>query len=406
MIILIPIYPIFLIMKETMLEYASKDYEISINDLEEAKCHVYQFIQGDFGLESHLQIVISIILLLLARSETRTIIGLEVLFEDETWFYLPTDLALGLSIAWSLYSCIRSHLKGIGKKRVHSTTLSFMVMLVYTTTSVALRVFCYILFLSPCLGLMDLLRHLQGEMYPFYIPYTFISTHMNTTDLFHFGDAPPIPWNQISRWDYIEPYDAQPPDHTLYTVFTIEQYFWMLLGIMALNIFAQFMVKRFANPQSFQKLIWIDCLIHIISCCFIPHPMEDWDEEKGTKAKHIYRKHQVFREMFASITVNFSFNLLLLSPLIPFGVNVFERHELLVNTIGAFPEEYQSFEQIKLMIALSFSLLVTLTFVQVVTYYLFNGRLHPFNKIITSEKSKVLLKVPYSHLNLILSFFS
>ena len=69
------------------------------------------------------------------------------------------------------------------------------------------------------------------------------------------------------------------------------------------------------------------------------------------------------------------------------GINIFERHDILVNSIGAFPEEIKAHEQIKWMIGLSNFLLVFLTLVQIVTYYLYNGRFHPFALILAPEPS-------------------
>ena len=57
MVLCIPIYPIFLIMRESILVQASKSYKVSLSLLKDAKYHVSQFIQADLGLESHLQSV-------------------------------------------------------------------------------------------------------------------------------------------------------------------------------------------------------------------------------------------------------------------------------------------------------------------------------------------------------------
>ena len=71
------------------------------------------------------------------------------------------------------------------------------------------------------------------------------------------------------------------------------------------------------------------------------------------------------------------------------GINIFERHNILEKTIGAFPEEIEAYKQIQWMIGLSYSLLLLLTLVQIVTYYLYNGRFHPFALIVMPEQGKV-----------------
>ena len=72
------------------------------------------------------------------------------------------------------------------------------------------------------------------------------------------------------------------------------------------------------------------------------------------------------------------------------GTNISDRHEILINSIGAFPQEIAAYKQIRWMIGLSYSLLLLLTLVQIVTYYLYNGRFHPFALIVMPEQGNSL----------------
>ena len=371
-----------LIVREAILDQASKTYKIPLKLLQSIKYHVAQFIQADLGLESHLQTVITTILLLMSVSQTKTINGLEELIWNEKIFYLPTTAALVLSIIWSLYSCIHSHFKGVCRKRVHSTTKSFLATLVFASSSIAIRLFSYVLYLTPCLGLFNCLRHLQGDMYPHYNPYV---SYVDTDDLFYFGNATPIAWSQITRWTYEKTLDAVPPKISLYTFFTIGQYVYILLIMMTLNTISLMAIKLLINPNVFNSFSFIDNLVHAVCNCFIPSPMEEWDERKGTVSDHQSRQTKVFQEMLASILLNFTFNLLLLSPLIILGINVFERHDVIVKSIGAFPEETQAYDQIILMIIIGYSSLLILTLIQVLSYYFYNGRFHPFAVIVQPQ---------------------
>ena len=317
MILLLPFYPIYFKIKEVLLKEASKDYILPVNSLQEAMHSNAQFIHVDIGLESHMQLIISITLLLLANSQTHTITGLEVLFEEETFFYLDAKLALAISITWSLVSCVKSHINGICKQRQHSTTLATVIIFIFTSVSIALRVFCCVLYLTPALGLFNSLRHLQGEFFPFWDPY-FYPQDINDY-MFFFGNATPINWTEVSRWNYIGFENAEPPKLTLYTLFSIEQYLGIFLGIFTIQFLVQLLLKIFTNPLVFKKLSWIDRVIHMILCSFIPLPMEEWDMEKGTVAIHKARKDLVFKEMMASILLNFGFNVLLLTPLVILG---------------------------------------------------------------------------------------
>ena len=49
-----------------------------------------------------------------------------------------------------------------------------------------------------------------------------------------------------------------------------------------------------------------------------------------------------------------------------------------------------AYKQIRWMIGLSYSLLLLLTLVQIVTYYLYNGRFHPFALIVMPEQGNSL----------------
>ena len=382
----LPLYPIYFKIQELMFSEASKEYIISVDTLEEASYYSAQFFQVDIGLESHLQLVISITLLLLASSKTNTITGLEVLFENENFFYMNTKVALALSIVWSLISSIKSQINGMSKKRQHSTGASNALLLIYISASIALRVFTCIMYLTPALGLFNSLRHLQGESYPYWDPYYYPEDIQYYK--FYYGNAPPRSWSEISRWTYKNKTNADPPQLTLYTYFTIEQYLGMFLGIFALQFTCHLVSKRATNPLVMKRLSWIDCVIHCITCCFLPFPMKEWDEEKGTIAMHKARQMLVLKEMLTSVLLNFAFNLLLLTPLVILGINIFARHDVLVNSIGAFPEETTAYEQIKWMIGLSYPLLVLLTITQMVTYYLYNGRFHPF-ALILEPKPKI-----------------
>ena len=72
------------------------------------------------------------------------------------------------------------------------------------------------------------------------------------------------------------------------------------------------------------------------------------------------------------------------------AINMFERHDILLNTSGPFPEEFEAMDKIKLLIGLGYSLLVVLTILQVVSFHLYNKRFHPFAKIVMPELTSKL----------------
>ena len=367
-------------------------------DLKVTKQRIAQSMQNELGFEFHIQTVISTILVLLSVSETSTYHGLEYLIQIiwyEQIFQLPTIIILIVSIAWRMLSCIRCYIKIIYLKRDFSTTKSFLTAVVFALVSIMIRILSYVLFLTPCLGLFGCLRHLQGEMYPHYNPYF---SYVDLNDDFYFGNATTYKnssyttthkWSQITRWTYLKPGEAESPGLEIYTILTIEHHFYLLFAMVLLNTVLLLRIKQGTNPAVFKTLSLIDVLMHAFGNCFIPHPMEDWDEGKGSVSDHQSRKRKVFKEMFASLLLNFAFNFMLLTPLVVLGVNIFERHTILIDTIGAFPEEIKAFEQIIFMIPFGYTSLMMLTLIQLLSYYLYNGKFHPFAIIVQPQCSEV-----------------
>ena len=387
MVIFMPVFPIVTIMRERILDHASKTYQVSSHYLEQANVQMSQYISADLVLETIFQLFIQTLLLLSARSETRTILGMERLFDpEEEMLFMSPEFLLVISISGSLVSCVRSHMKGISKKRAHSSATSTAVMLLFTLSSIFLRMFSYTLYFTPCLGLFNVLRHLQGEMYPYYHP---VHYKMNLTqELFYFGNAKPIPWAQITRWNHtLDNANPTPPQLSLYTMYTIEQYFCMFVTLLTMHAFFMYLAKRFINPESFQRLTLLDALIHSIGNCHIPAPMEEWDDRKGSVAAHKRRQKLVLKEIVVAIGLNFLMNFALLSPLIILFMSIVERHEILVNSIGAFPTEIIAFWKIQRVLGVSYGLLLLFTIVQLVAYYFYNSKYHPFYKIVRSERN-------------------
>ena len=69
---------------------------------------------------------------------------------------------------------------------------------------------------------------------------------------------------------------------------------------------------------------------------------------------------------------------------------MFERHDILLNTSGPFPKEFEAMDKIKLLIGLGYLFLVVLTIVQVVSFYLYNKRFHPFARIVMPDPTSKL----------------
>ena len=98
-----------------------------------------------------------------------------------------------------------------------------VVVGVYAITTIAIKVGVIILFFTPSLGLFNLLRHYQGELYPYSIV---MERKINVfEEKMYYSNADPIYWSNITSYDYSDFAHPKPPDTSRYTVLTMEQYF-------------------------------------------------------------------------------------------------------------------------------------------------------------------------------------
>ena len=67
-------------------------------------------------MEVYVQVIVQVVILLLARTETATTGGLETVFDQELFGLDPYTL-LVISISWSLLSCVRTHVNLIAIKK-------------------------------------------------------------------------------------------------------------------------------------------------------------------------------------------------------------------------------------------------------------------------------------------------
>ena len=65
---------------------------------------------------------------------------------------------------------------------------------------------------------------------------------------------------------------------------------------------------------------------------------------------------------------------------------IFERKDILENSIGVLPEEWEAFRDIQLALGLGYGSLLLLTLGQILTFYLYNGSWHPLSRIVAKPK--------------------
>ena len=123
------------------------------------------------GLEVFYQVSLQLALLLLTRTETATVGGLETFFTQDSVFGLPMDprTVIILSVCWSLKTSILLHVKILSLEKgffgFKAKTAAFLWGLVASVR----RVLGIVIFFIPCLGLGDLLWHWHAEQFPFQV---------------------------------------------------------------------------------------------------------------------------------------------------------------------------------------------------------------------------------------------
>ena len=73
----------------------------------------------ELGLEIFYQASGQILLLLLSLTNTKTTGGLQTMFEKSSFLGMDPILVLKLSIVWSMFSCLKKHLKSISKEKIY-----------------------------------------------------------------------------------------------------------------------------------------------------------------------------------------------------------------------------------------------------------------------------------------------
>ena len=117
------------------------------------------------------QVAGQIILLIYAKTGSRTTGGLETVFDQDTFMGLQMNpvLVLGLSIAITLKSCFTLHLKAIKTEKHYLPLLSSVFILLVGIFATLRRILAIVCWFTPSLGLFSTLYHYKVEQTPFKI---------------------------------------------------------------------------------------------------------------------------------------------------------------------------------------------------------------------------------------------
>ena len=144
-----------------------------------------------------------ILLLIYAKSGTRTTGGLETVFYQDSFMGLQLDpiIVLGISIAITIKSCITLQLKSINTEKHYVPFLSSLMILLYGLFSSVRRILSLISLFIPSLGLFSILYHSKAEQIPFYIWNRYNRTQNDKIVLYGLKET--VLWGELDRWNYL-----------------------------------------------------------------------------------------------------------------------------------------------------------------------------------------------------------
>ena len=128
-------------------------------------------------------------------------------------------------------------------------------------------------------------------------------------------------WRDLDRTDWT---DAKHPvfaHYTLYTGLTLGQTFAAFLVLFFFHLMGVIAVK-ILTADNIRKEGKLAFLRHCLENMNIPVPFEDFDVREGGISDYRARRWKVNREMFWLMMVNFTVNILMLTPLIFTGLDL------------------------------------------------------------------------------------
>ena len=191
-----------------------------------------------------LQVVIQVLILLLARTETATTGGLTTVFNQEV-FGLDPYTVLGLSISWSILSCVRMHTKMIALEKGFCKFSTQLFIFVWGTFAILRRILSIIALFIPSLGLFSLLHHWRWEQIPYKARLEYARRGFLTPEdkIGLYGLNETIYWSELDRWDYSNPQDPQPPSYSLYTLMSLKETFIAGATLLVVHFITLLIVK-------------------------------------------------------------------------------------------------------------------------------------------------------------------
>merc|ERR1719500_272912 len=155
-------------------------------------------------------------------------------------------------------------------------------------------------------------------------------------------------------------------DSTNYTLVTLQEAFFIFLGVIFLHGIAIFILKMNVSTH-FKSTGWLNKVGHVVESLHVPDVYKDFDVDLNPdwdRTPYDYRMNfdSVLKETLWMSSLQAGSNLLLLVPLLVTASKVRERHSVLVLNIGTFAEEDEAYELLN-NLSMSLPLVVIVTWI-------------------------------------------
>ena len=252
------------------------------------------------------QVTVTILLLLLNRTDTPTTGGLETIFDEgKTW---NAQTILAVSVTWSLLSTIMSQTNLTILDKGFCPTTSKLVVLAWASFATLRRILSLVTMFIPAMGLFSLLHHWKWEQVPFEI-----AEKVSPGDKISlFGLNETFLWSQLHRWT-----DGIPPNYTHYTLLTLQETFIALIVLSIVQFVATIVVKSCISTDFREEEHKTNKFIHTLENLNFASPFRDWDDGDEDYSVQQFRQRAgaVRREMIWTQAINFLATLLMIVPL-------------------------------------------------------------------------------------------
>jgi len=253
-------------------------------------------------------------------------------------------------------------LKSIAIEKHFFPSTSKIILFPWIMISATLRVIVLVLYFTPGFGLFSILGHWKSEQ----IPYGERYRNLTPADVLYIHNAN-VTWSDMNRWDYSDPTNPIPPPYSLYTAFTLTQYFIGFWIILFLHVCCNIIIKRICSKH-FRKNCKsvLAMVIHGLENTNLATVWRDWDVDNGTIHDHKERHSEVVKEMVSIMINKAVFHTLMLGPIIFTATTIWARHSLLMS-VGVLDEEQVSYDNVTTLFYLLYFFPV-LSILEIVVY--------------------------------------